>query len=162
VYRLFIYGPDAADHAVKDLGTRVDKAIDTLKGLPKPAATIPPATPPADTPLRTPATPERKPTLDLGPGVAWFTQGQYARAAETFRALTREHPRDARVWYYAALATGLATNRWAGEVKELVNAGLDREKAGSPGTAEIDAAFSGLTQATGREWLSFYRQRASK
>jgi hypothetical protein len=57
---------------------------------------------------------------------------------------------------------GLATSQWRGEVEELVNKGVEREQAGTPGTAAIDAAFAGLSKTTGKDWLSFYRQRAGK
>jgi hypothetical protein len=40
--------------------------------------------------------------------------------------------------------------------------GMAREKAGKPEKAKIDAAFSDLTTATGKDWLAFYRNRASQ
>jgi K+-transporting ATPase c subunit len=102
------------------------------------------------------------PGIDLGPGLASFRQGRYAEAANTFRALTRDHPDDARAWYYAALANGLATGQWTGQTEELVKKGVERERAGTPKASEIDAALSDLTQGTGRDWLSFFRRGAAQ
>ena len=76
-----------------------------------------------------------------------------------FRKLTDEFPKDARVWYYAALSNGLATNQWRGETERLVNQGVEREKAGSPKAPEIDAVMTDLAPAS-KKWLDFYRQRA--
>ena len=76
--------------------------------------------------------------------------------------MARAHPDDARVWYYSALANGLATKQWKGETEELVNKGVDCEKSGNPAAAEIDAAFSNLTKANGQDWLAYYRKRAAK
>lgn len=98
---------------------------------------------------------------DLSPARKLFRERQYAAASDAFRALTASHPDDARAWYYAALSRGFATGQWRGETEDLVNKGLDRERAGSTTAAEIDAAFADLPPGSGREWLGFYRQRAS-
>lgn len=100
--------------------------------------------------------------LDLGRAVRLFQGKQYAEASSAFRALAQGHPDDARAWYFAAIANGLATRHWRGETEQLVNKGVERERAGTPGTAEIDAAFAELTKDNGREWLSFFRHRAAK
>ena len=76
--------------------------------------------------------------------------------------MTQDLPDDARVWYFTALANGLATKQWTGETEELVARGVEREKAGTPPAADIDAAFSDLTRANGKDWLAYYRRRASK
>jgi hypothetical protein len=140
---------DGADASVMKLGARVEKAIESQKALPKLASAIPVATPARGVMSARPENVTRKTTFDPAPGVAAFTQGQYARAADTFRSLAKQNP-DARAWYYAALATGLATNRWSGEVEEVVGKRVERERAGTPANAEIDATFAGLTPATGR------------
>jgi len=57
------------------------------------------------------------------------------------------------------VAKGLATNVWTGEAEALVNKGVDREKLGTPPAPEIDAALAGLTETTGRDWLSYFRKR---
>jgi K+-transporting ATPase ATPase C chain len=98
----------------------------------------------------------------LAPGLDAFRQGHYSEAADVFLGLTKTYPDDARVWYYAALAKGLATKQWRGEAEELVNKGVERERAGTPDTASIEAALAGLSKTTGKDWLSYYRQRASK
>ena len=92
--------------------------------------------------------------------VALCKQGKYRDALELFRRLEQTNPHDARVWYFAALSNGFATGKWDGKTAELVQKGIEREKAGSPGSAEIDAAFRDLTPATGKDWLAAYRKGA--
>ena len=141
----------AADESVRQLQAELREARDSLKTIAaRPAAPVATARPRAST------------GLDLGPGIESFKKGDYAAAVNAFRALTREHPDDARAWYFAALANGLATGQWKGETEDLVNKGIECEKAGNPAPAEIDAAFSSLTKANGREWLTYYRQRAAR
>ncbi|QEH38150.1 hypothetical protein OJF2_67480 [Aquisphaera giovannonii] len=96
----------------------------------------------------------------LESGVALFRSKKYDEASRTFEELTKSNPDDARAWYYAALSRGLATRDWKGDTEALVQRGVDREKAGTPAKPEIDSAFAGLTDETGREWLAFYRNRA--
>ena len=102
-----------------------------------------------------------RPAADLGPARKLFRDRQYAAASAAFRALTSSHPDDARAWYYAALANGFATGQWRGETEDLVAKGVDRERAGTPPAAEIEASLADIPTGSGREWLSFYRQRAS-
>jgi hypothetical protein len=97
--------------------------------------------------------------LSLDRGIELFKQGKYDQASESFASLTRSHPDDARSWYYAALARGLATRDWKGETEKLVTEGVNRESAGKPEKSQIDSAFSDLTSTTGKEWLAFYRRR---
>ena len=97
---------------------------------------------------------------DLAPALKLFRDRQYPAASVAFRALTSSHPDDARVWYFAALANGFATGQWRGETEDLVTEGIERERAGKA-AAEIDAAFADLPPGSGREWLAFYRRRAS-
>jgi K+-transporting ATPase ATPase C chain len=99
--------------------------------------------------------------LDLQPHIAAFKAGRFSEAADGFRSAANAHPDDARAWYFAAIANGLATRKWDGLTEELVTKGMERERAGSPPTAVIDAAFSDLTKATGKDWLAYYRQRAA-
>jgi tetratricopeptide (TPR) repeat protein len=90
-----------------------------------------------------------------------FRQGQYAQALTILRKLQEKTPDDARVWYYSALAHGLANRQWsAGETIAWISRGIEREKAGTPDRATIDAAFADLTVPTGKDWLASYRQRA--
>ena len=109
-----------------------------------------------------PAARSTKAVIDLGPGVAAFHKGDYAAALQVFRRLGQDFPDDARVWYFTALANGLATKQWTGETEKLVDRGVALEKAGAPPAADIDTAFSDLTRANGKDWLAFYRRRASK
>jgi hypothetical protein len=96
----------------------------------------------------------------LEPGVKLFQAGRYQEAYKTFKDLLEARPEDARVWYLAALAHGLATGEWRGETERLVEQGVAREKAGTPQKPLIDSALDGLTRETGKEWLEFYRRRA--
>ena len=154
-------GVKAASESVQRLQADVREASDALKSLPKPAR---PEAPGADQVMKDGATGAIMPKagLDLSPGVEAFKRGDYVSALKTFRASTREHPDDARVWYFTALAHGLATGQWTGETEDLVNKGVEREKAGTPSPAEIDSEFSVLTKANGRDWLSFFRKRATR
>jgi K+-transporting ATPase ATPase C chain len=133
--------------AVKALGDRVSRASETHVGTAGAADG---------------GTVRSNSAVDLRPGLDPFRRGQYAEAANAFRAAAREHPEDARLWYYAALANGLATNQWGSETEQLVTKGVDRERAGTPSAAEIDSAFADLTKTTGRDWLSYYRRRAAQ
>jgi hypothetical protein len=98
---------------------------------------------------------------DFARGIDQFQKKQYKGASETFDRLTQARPDDARVLYFAALARGFATSDWKGQTEQLANRGVDLERAGHPAKVEIDAAFSGLTAETGRDWLAFYRRRAA-
>ena len=103
------------------------------------------------------------PKIDpLAQGVALFHQKKYEEASNFFNSLTTTKPDDARVWYYAALTRGLTTRDWKGRTEEMVNRGVQREVAGTPPKAEIDAAFADLVPQTGEDWLSFYRRKAHK
>jgi hypothetical protein len=101
-------------------------------------------------------------------GAAWergndlFARGRYAGALEIFRQMQADRPDDARVWYFSALASGFATRDWSGQTQRLALRGVERERAGTPGTDRIDSAFTSLTQATGKDWLAAYRRRAKK
>jgi hypothetical protein len=96
----------------------------------------------------------------LAPGVELFERRQYKEASEFFNNLVKTKPDDARVWYYAALARGLATQDWKGEAERLVIEGIEREKAGKLEKSLIDSAFAGLTPETGKDWLAYFRRRA--
>jgi regulator of replication initiation timing len=93
-------------------------------------------------------------------GTALFREGRFLEARDLFLKQTVEAPDDARNWYYAALANGFATNNWGDETIRLVTRGIDREKAGTPSRAEIDAALAEVNQPQGKEWLHGWRQRA--
>jgi uncharacterized protein YoxC len=98
----------------------------------------------------------------MGQAVDLFKKGKFLEAKEAFARLQSAMPDDARVWYFSALANGLATRDWRGESERLVTTGVEKEKAGSPDHAKIDAAFADLTTNTGKEWLSFYRKKAAQ
>jgi len=98
---------------------------------------------------------------DYARGVEQFQKQQFKEASDTFVRLTSSKSDDARVFYYAALARGFSSGDWKGETERLVKQGAALERAGKPDKALIDAAFKGLTAATGKEWLSFYRRPAA-
>ncbi|MBX6314705.1 MAG: hypothetical protein IRY99_17590, partial [Isosphaeraceae bacterium] len=103
--------------------------------------------------------------LSSGPlarGIELFQDRKYSEARDIFQQLQQSHPDDARVWYYSALARGFATNDWTGETQRLAERGVERERAGTPDSAAIDKALAGLTKATGKEWLDYFRRQARK
>ena len=122
-----------------------------------PAAESKPATEPEGATPREIAPPAADP---LAQGVALFQQQKYEEASNFFSSLTTTRPDDARVWYYAALVRGLATRDWKGRAEELVNRGVQREIAGTPSKAQIDAAFANLVAETGKDWLAYFRRKA--
>jgi hypothetical protein len=95
-------------------------------------------------------------------GTALFAEGKYAEARNVFLKHAEAHPDDARLWYGAALANGLATRDWRGDSERLVKMGLEREQAGTPGRAEIEAHFADLSRTQGREWLAWWRKRLDR
>ena len=122
-----------------------------------PAAESKPATGPEGATPREITPPATDP---LAQGIALFQQKKYEEASNFFNSLTTTKPDDARVWYYAALTRGLATRDWKGRTEEMVNRGVQREIAGTPPKAQIDAAFADLVSETGKDWLAYYRRRA--
>jgi len=107
-------------------------------------------------------TPAAMASNEMDQAVALFHQGKWAEAKAAFVRLQALSPDDARVWYFSAITNGLASRDWKGESERLVAEGMARETAGKPDKAKIDAAFSDLTVATGKEWLAFYRNRATQ
>lgn len=107
-------------------------------------------------------TPAAVASNELDQAIDLFKKGKFADAKDAFTKLETVTPDDARVWYFAALANGLATSNWKGESERLVTEGMAREKAGKPDKAKIDAAFSNLIAATGKDWLAYYRGRAAE
>ena len=101
----------------------------------------------------------RAPRPTLEQGIRLYDRMQFAPAREVFARLQETDPDDARVWYYAALANGYATNDWGGETERLVDRGVACERAGTPDAALIDATFAGLTPPDARAWLMSYRRR---
>lgn len=99
-------------------------------------------------------------TRDLG--AALFRAGKFAAARDVFLALIQNEPNDARLWYFAALASGLTSGDWAGEAERMVRQGLACEQQGKPKRADIDAQFSTVTKEQGKGWLEEWRKRASR
>ena len=93
-------------------------------------------------------------------GAALFEERRYAEARDVFLEQIKATPDDARLWYYAALANGSATRDWKGETERLVKRGMERERAGTPGRAEIDALLDEIPSAQAVQWLRAWRQRA--
>ncbi|SIN73033.1 hypothetical protein SAMN05444166_0491 [Singulisphaera sp. GP187] len=158
----------------EDLGSLETKTVEPEKGNDPPSAT-----PTSNTPTPVPAAAEPSTpaplTLEnadanlennaLSEGVELFKLGKYQQAYNFFEKLEKTNEKDARVWYYAALSYGLASGDW-GETTptttNLVKKGVEREKAGSPKSSEIDAFFRDLDTGTGKEWLAFQRKNVTK
>ncbi|MDR3638023.1 MAG: hypothetical protein P4L84_29735 [Isosphaeraceae bacterium] len=96
----------------------------------------------------------------LAQGVELFKKARYKDALSVFNKLELSNPDDARVWYFAALSLGMVTSEWGGGTAELVRRGIERERAGTPDSTQIDAAFKDLTVSTGKSWLEEYRKQA--
>jgi len=95
----------------------------------------------------------------MSEGAQLLKARKYKEANDIFKKMTDTNPNDARVWYYAAISRGSATNQWTGETTRLVEKGVEREKAGSPDSAKIDSAFADQDKKT-KDWLDFYRKSA--
>ena len=95
-------------------------------------------------------------------GAELFRAGKYAAAREVFLALVQNEPNDARLWYFAALASGLTSGNWAGEAERMVRQGLACEQRGEPKRTDIDAQFSTVTKEQGKDWLEEWRKRGSR
>lgn len=128
-------------------GERAALANDSPAPPPGGAATAPPA-----------ASQPPNPTMELG--IKLLQRGQNASAREVFARLENAQPNDARVWYFAALAAGLASGDWEGEAKQLVEKGIERERNGSPSTAEVNAALKTRVPIEGMPWLNSLRRQA--
>lgn len=90
-----------------------------------------------------------------------FKAGRYKEASDVLKTTEDNDQKDARVWYYAALSSGLATGDWNGSAQRLVMKGVDREKAGTPAVGDIDSEFAKLP-ASQKAWLDAYRKLAQK
>jgi TolA-binding protein len=143
---------EAIEKRIGDIARTVDSLKADLSAKPAPTTATNPA----------PAAALVADAQALEPAIDQFKQGKFAEAKDAFTKLQSAFPDDARVWYYSALANGLATRDWRGESEHLVTTGMAREKAGTPDRAAIDAAFAELTKATGKDWLAFYRKRATQ
>jgi TolA-binding protein len=93
----------------------------------------------------------------LGRGADLFKAGKYPEAADAFQKLADANPKDARVYYYAALTHGLTTGDWQNETPRIAAKGAALEKAGSPKSSDVDAAFADLP-AKLKPWLAYFRK----
>jgi TolA-binding protein len=147
--------------AIKKTLATVRADLDTVKGEvqkvrsePRKAADATPATPATPT-----ATDEKTADAAVEQAAGLFKAGKYKEASDTFQKLTESNPDDARVWYFAALSRGSATQDWTGETIRMVEKGMALEKAGTPTAAKIDAAFADLNPRI-KPWLDAYRKMA--
>jgi hypothetical protein len=140
-----------AEKADATMKSEIDALKAEVAGL-KEAMKAKPVTPAADTPKPAAGVDAAAMTaaLDL------FKANKIPDALAAFKKLPAD---DARVLYYTALATGLSTNNWKGDTEATVMKGVDREKAGTPAKADIDAAMAGLTKEQ-KAWLDAYRAKA--
>ena len=94
------------DKTLVALRADVDSVKNDVKKPAEPAVASTEPAKPADTKVTDAA-------VDQGAGL--FKAGKYKEASDAFQKLTETSPNDARVWYFAALARGSATNQWTGE-----------------------------------------------
>lgn len=151
-------------HEIGDVRLRLDKAEPPRVSPPEAPAPAPSAATPEPRAEGEAAERNTKPADDAQwqRAVDLFKKGSYQEALELFNTLELSRPDDARVWYYAALCRGFATNQWTTGTEDLAEKGVEREKAGTPAPADIDRTFRTLTTATGKDWLAAYRARARK
>ena len=88
-----------------------------------------------------------------------FKAGQYKEASEIFKKLETADAKDARVYYYGALARGMTTGDWKNDTLTMAAKGAELEKAGTTKPADIDAAFAELP-VTLKPWLTYFRKTA--
>jgi hypothetical protein len=138
------------DKTLVALRGEIDTFKNELKKPIEPAVTTPEPAKPDNTTVTDTA-------VDQGAGL--FKAGKYKEASEAFQKLTGTSPNDARVWYFAALSSGSSTNQWTGETTRLAEKGVELEKAGSPDSAKIDAAFAELNPAF-KPWFDYFRKTA--
>ena len=138
------------DKTLVALRGEIDTFKNELKKPVEPAVTTPEPAKPDDAKVADAA-------LDQGAGL--FKAGKYKEASDAFQKLTETSPNDARVWYFAALSRGSSTKEWTGETTRLAEKGVGLEKAGSPDSAKIDAAFAELNPAF-KPWFDYYRKTA--
>ena len=97
--------------------------------------------------------------VEFDKAVDAFKKSQFGPAKDLFTKLTEGNPTDARVWYYAALSNGFATNAWTGgDTEKFVQKAITLEKAGTPDASKIDATFAELPADT-KAWLDYYRKQ---
>jgi hypothetical protein len=138
-------------------GVRSD--VSALSSQVKEAVTPRPAAPAANAAPE----PKRVNPVDeaLARAKALFREGRFVEARDICMKLSAEHPDDARIWYVSALASGLATGDWNGEGTRLVTRAVERERAGTPARAEIDASLAEFNPGPARNWLTGWRERAA-
>jgi TolA-binding protein len=136
----------AAEKAEVDILRAKVQSYAEAKPRPDPLQTAPPASSPTDA--------EYAKAVDL------YKKGQYDQARDAFVRLQQAAGNDARVWYFSALSNGLATGVWSGDTERFVQKGVEREQAGTPEVAKINAAFADLAPAAVKTWLDSWRTRA--
>lgn len=109
---------------------------------------------------RAPAETDHKQSPTMKLGIDLLERGQYGQAREVFLRLQASQPEDARVWYFSALAVALATGNREGEAKKLVDKGIERERSGTPSSAEVDATLATRVPIEGIPWVNSLRHRA--
>ena len=145
----------ALDGAVKSANDKVAALADEVKNVVADSKKT--ATPPAAVAVE-PTKPADSGAA-LGDAATLDKAAKYKEADEARKKLVAANPKDARVYYYAALTHGLTTSDWQGEALKIAAKGAELEKSGVSKAADIDAAFTGLPDNL-KPWLAFYRKAA--
>ena len=144
---------ESMQEEIKSLRSRIESSPGgrgevESKALPsQPKASAPTASEPAESP-------------SMALGVTLLERGEYASAREVFLRLELADPRDARVWYLGSLATGMASGKWDGEAMRFAEKGIERERAGTPPSAEIDTLLATRSSIKGVPWLNSLRRKS--
>jgi len=140
-----------------EIKTVNEKVVALAEDVKKAAAAPAPA---ATTAVATTVKPEEdKTAAGLTEGAGLFKAGKYKEASDLFKKLEAADAKDARVYYYSALANGMSTGDWKNDTLTTAAKGAELEKAGTTKPADIDAAFAELP-VTLKPWLTYFRKAA--
>lgn len=178
---------DGLESSVKGLKGEIgtlqakEKDAEPEKTASLPASSVPTSIPAQATPAAAPTTTTPTESLTLEPaqpsqekepaavplenqtfaqGIELLNGGKFDDAYKFFEKLGTTNPNDARVWYFAALGYGWAHDDFkpGSKTLSLLQKGLEREKAGTPASSEVEKAFKELSSDSGKLWLTFKRE----
>ena len=150
------------DNRLESMGEEIKalrSRVESLKGA-RGAGSNPTTLSPQASASASPATDELADNPSMKLGVTLLERGEYASAREIFLRLELTEPRNALVWYLGSLATGLNSGKWDGEAMQFAEKGIERERAGTPSTAQIDAILATRSPIKGVPWLNALRRKS--